>query len=344
MNMKTRILSSIVAACISGTATGLAAGLFPFVLPWDDASPGITDLGARQRKPAGQEGFVRIQDGHLFVGKERWRIFGVNVAFGANFPSHADAEKVAARMAKFGINCVRFHHMDMQASPGGIWKKDLKTFDPEQLDRLDYFIAELKKQGIYSDLNLHVSRTYPDRPKSEKEGNPNYDAGVDNFSTPLIALQKGYARELLNHTNPYTGKNYLEEPAVALIEINNENALLWTWNNGKLDQAAAPYRAELSELWLRWLQEKYGDASKLAAAWSAGARVAGPELISQNGSASAGGSSSRPAGISSSTARPRPRGRPAMAKWRCEWSNPARRRGTCSSTAAIWRWKPTRTW
>ena len=90
------------------------------------------------------------------------------MAFGANFPTHEDAEKVAGRMAKFGINCVRFHHMDMQTAPTGIFAADGRTLDPDRLDRLDYFIAQLKAHGIYADLNLHVSRTYPDAPPRRK--------------------------------------------------------------------------------------------------------------------------------------------------------------------------------
>jgi len=110
------------------------APMFPFVLPWDDASPGITNMSNLLDKPAGGRGFVVAKEGHLFDGNKRFRIFGVNTVFGANFPTHEDAGKVAARMAKFGINCVRFHHMDMQAAPGGIWSADMKTLDPGQVD------------------------------------------------------------------------------------------------------------------------------------------------------------------------------------------------------------------
>ena len=90
------------------TACASAADMFPFTLPWDDASPTVISLAHLNDKPAGKAGFVKVKDGHLFVGDKRFRIFGVNVCFGANFPTHEAAEKVAARMAKFGINCVRF--------------------------------------------------------------------------------------------------------------------------------------------------------------------------------------------------------------------------------------------
>lgn len=253
--------------------------MFPFAPPWDDASPSVTNVREWLDAPAGKHGFVSVRDGHLAVGDKRIRFFGVNMCFGANFPTHDAAERIAGRLAKFGINCVRFHHMDMFNAPDGIFANDGVTLDPERLDRLDYFISQLKNHGIYSNLNLHVSRTYPDRPKSEKVGNQSFDKGVDNFSAKLIALQKDFARDLLSHVNPYTGNAYAQEPAVALVEINNENGLLHSWEIGALDGAAQPYRDELGELWTKWLLEKYADRADIETAWSQGERPAGPELL-----------------------------------------------------------------
>ncbi|MEO6810864.1 MAG: carbohydrate binding domain-containing protein [Isosphaeraceae bacterium] len=261
---------------------GLAAGkepppLIPFVLPWDDHGAGPTNVSAWLDKPAGAHGPVVVKDGHLFDGRKRLRLLGVNVAFGANFPKHDDASKVAARMAKFGINCVRFHHMDMQTTPSGVFSKDGCTLDPSQLDKLDFFIAELKKNGIYTDLNLHVSRTYPDRPKWE--GMPGFFKGVDNFDPSMIAMQRQYARDLLTHRNPYTKTRYIDEPAVALIEINNENALIQDWWGGRLDAMPSVYKDELARQWNAWLSAKYPDAESLRRAWGAFETPLGAEIL-----------------------------------------------------------------
>jgi hypothetical protein len=254
--------------------------LFPFVLPWDDAGAGITNVSGLLEKPAGGRGFVVAKEGHLFEGEKRFRIFGVNTAFGASFPTHAHAEKIAARMAKYGINCVRFHHMDNQAAPNGIWNADLKTFDAGQLDKLDYFIAQLKKNGVYADLNLHVSRSYPGMPKWE--GMPGYFKGVDNFYPPMIAMQHDYARQLLKHVNPYTHCAYADEPAVAIIEINNENGLISEWWGGSLDTMPDAYGAELDARWNRWLQTKYPARIELEHAWSAGQEPLEAEMLKES--------------------------------------------------------------
>ncbi|MDD5351218.1 MAG: cellulase family glycosylhydrolase, partial [Chthoniobacteraceae bacterium] len=206
---------------------------FPFVLPWDDATPGVTDMSGLLEKPAGSHGFIQARDGHLFADGKRIRFFGVNTVFGANFPTHEAAEKIAARMAKFGINCVRFHHMDNRAAPSGIWNEDMRTLNAGQLDKLDYFIAQLKAHGIYSDLNLHVSRVYPGMPEWKEA--PGFSKGVDLFYPPMLEMQRDYARQLLRHVNPYTHTAYADEPAVALVEINNENGLIEEWNHGALD-------------------------------------------------------------------------------------------------------------
>ena len=70
------------------------------------------------------------------------------------------------------INCVRLHFMDtwyknfMDERKQGILADDAETqrkLSPEQLDKLDYLIAALKKHGIYVNMNLHVGRTLDER-------------------------------------------------------------------------------------------------------------------------------------------------------------------------------------
>ena len=200
MAKKSIVLATMASAWVLQLTVGTASArqgaepppLFPFVLPWDDASVGVTNMSGLIEKPAGKHGPIQARDGHFFAGESRIRFFGVNLCFGANFPSHDEADQVAARMAKFGINCVRFHHMDTSVSPSGLLKSDRLTIDPERLEKLDYLIARLKENGIYVNLNLHVGKPYPGLPTWDDM--PSYGKGVDNFDPAMISQQKDYAR------------------------------------------------------------------------------------------------------------------------------------------------------
>ena len=55
---------------------------------------------------------IKIKNGHFYYKNKEVKFFGTNVAYAAAFPEKEDAPKIAKRMAKLGINVVRFHHMD----------------------------------------------------------------------------------------------------------------------------------------------------------------------------------------------------------------------------------------
>ncbi len=269
------------------------APLFPFVIPWDDDAPGtITDVSFLNAKPAGVHGYVVAKNGHFVetnTGK-RVRFLGVNFAAKDAFPSHADAEKVAARLANLGINIVRLHHMDNSdwGQNASIWDyayQDRQHLDAAQLDKLDYFVAQLKENGVYVNLNLHVSRQFSavdGFPASVSQIPTSFDKRVDEFDPRMIQLQKNYARDLLTHINPYTHLPYVSDPAVAVIEINNENSLVGdpgTTLGAGLDTLPEPFRGELTGLWNDWLVKKYGANAKLQAAWTADSTPTGPGLL-----------------------------------------------------------------
>jgi hypothetical protein len=182
--------------------------------------------------PAGKHGFVKVENGHLVTGDgQRIRFWGVNVTDWSRgsrqIPAKEDAPLWAATLARYGVNSVRFQFLDLQVPRGLIKSGDnTRSLDPEQLDREDFFIAELEKHGIYIDFNLLVGRPFLD-------GDGVHDAkllhqgakGTSFFDAKLIELQKEYAQQLLGHLNPYTKLQYTNDPAVAIVEINNENAI-----------------------------------------------------------------------------------------------------------------------
>lgn len=281
----------LIGGLLAGGALQAAAdsgSFFPFVIPWDDAtSKTPTDVSFLNRTVEP----VVSRDGH-FYGKtsgKRIRFVAVSFAAKANFPTHADAEKVAARMAKYGINLVRMHHMDNEWGPDdSIWDwsfPDHQHINPDHRDRMDYLVAQLEKHGIYVDINLHVSRQFTQAdgfPASVEDIPFGYDKRVDQFDTRMIELQKDYARDLLTHVNPYTHKAYIDDPGVAMVEINNENSLEgdpWSTIGGGLDHLPAPFDAELTGLWNNWLHKTYGTDDAMGEAWTKGVTPQGPSIV-----------------------------------------------------------------
>lgn len=246
------------------------------------------------KEPAGQGGFITVKDGHLVKADgSRFRIWGVNLTGwtrgSANLPPKDQAEAWAAAMARVGINCVRMHFLDLPtrdpqktAALEAEWRKaedsgqrsrrrpvglidgtrdDNQAFDAEALDRLDYFVFQLKRHGIYTNLNLNVGMRY-----TAADGVPDADVirldkAYTYISERMIELQKNYARMLLTHHNPYTDTDYRHEPAVATVEIVNENSILefWmrNWLRGELTKEGPAYQLDFTPLYAKQLDGMY---------------------------------------------------------------------------------------
>ena len=280
-----------VVFCMALCARAIAAEPFPFVIPWDDASPSFVNVSSLNDGDAGKNGFIVVKDGHFVESKtgQRLRFFAVNLAAGSAFPVHADAEKLAGRLAKYGVNLVRLHHMDngwsQPVSLIDFSYKDRQHLNPEQLDRLDYLIYQLKMHGIYCNINLHVSRTFGEGdgfPASIAQVHFDFDKRIDYFDKKMIELQKDYAKNLLAHVNPYTHQPYTAEPAVLNVEFTNEDSLLgdpWSGLGHGLSDLPAPFSTELQDQWNDWLGKKYTSTDRIVKAWTAGIPPSGPEML-----------------------------------------------------------------
>ncbi len=251
------------------------------------ASP--VDVSFLLDAPAGKHGFIRVENGHLATAEgQRIRFWGVNITDWSKgsrqIPAKQDAPLWAATLARFGVNSVRFQFLDLEAPRGLIeaGQGNTRTLDPDQVDREDFFIAELEKRGIYIDFNLLVGRPFT-------EGDGVRDAsllhegskGTSIYDAKLIGLQKEYARELLDHLNPYTQRKYTQDPAVAIVEINNEDAI-----DVGFHAPSAFYKDELDGLYNQWLAQHRTPRQLASLRHSAGVAGAAPvPLIDRRGEA-----------------------------------------------------------
>ena len=260
----------LVQLLVSG-AIGSEPEFKPFAVDWNSPPDSPASVAFLLDPPAGKDGFVRITDGHLMrPSGKRLRIWGVNITGKATLPAKDAASRLAAHLARCGINCVRFHFLDRPAPQGLIdaRRDDTRALAPAQLDRLDFFVAELKKRGIYTDLNLNVGRTYKAGDGVRDHDLLGFAKALTYFDPRLIELQKEYARQLLTHRNSYTGNEYRYERAVAIIELVNENSLVESWFSGRLlgkntqknpgtwTDIPASYEKALTERYNGWLRER----------------------------------------------------------------------------------------
>jgi hypothetical protein len=231
----------------------------PYTIPWDDAIVDISFVFA-QEKPAGKHGFLGVKgDRFVFGDGTEARFWGTCMSSGANFPPREYAEKVAERLAKFGVNMVRLTQLDVEWSIPNIFQftkgptiKDTQSFDPRSMDRLDYFVYCLKQHGIYIYLDQMTHRRFrpgdnadsvDQFPKWEAEG---YPGPYTNFDPRLIELQKNLSHSLWTHYNPYTKLTYKEDPVFALTLIANTNDLFWR------DVTIEPYRTRFEQMFRQW--------------------------------------------------------------------------------------------
>jgi hypothetical protein len=230
---------------------------YPFAVDQDRLSgaPDFSFLNqpitAKDRVVVRNGRFVRAADGSLV------RFFGVNLAFGANFPEPQDAARVAKRLRRLGVNLVRLHHMDSSPDSNPETARSIlttspyPTFNPVAVGRLRGLLDALKAEGIYADLNLHVGYTF----RSDVDQVPAFPDGapLPNQSKPLHIFYPRMVDLQLQYTHDLIAALKLKgDPVLAVVEIDNETSLLQAWGSRLLDKAiVGDYRME----WLRQWRE-----------------------------------------------------------------------------------------
>ncbi len=241
-----------------------------------------TEIGMQDwlEKPAGRHGRITRRGEQLIYHGQAIKLWGVNLCYSACAPNKELAEKRAHFYAQYGINAVRLHKYADGPGWAGIQSKDsFAELDPKGLDRMDYQVAKFKEQGIYVKLSAHfgaqklgpADKQYV--PYLEEFGS--FSNGQDRITTPHSAvhyapelqdLQIRQAVNLLKHKNPYTGLRYAEDPAVAFIEIINEQSILFYSSMEPL-KVSATLRRYVGKRFCQWLRDRYGSQAELERAW-----------------------------------------------------------------------------
>jgi len=184
-------------------------GWWPLEPGPDAFGDALLDLRGMNEEVAGRSGPVRRAGAGLVTGDGKpVRFWAVNVGPGVVRSGRPSVLAVAKRLARSGVNLVRIHG---------------PVRDRDYLDRLHFFVHSLKEEGIYTHLSFFFPLWIDPHPFARL------------FFDPEVQERwRGSAKLLLSTENPYTGLPLAKDPAVAFVEIVNEDSLLfWTFKPGE---------------------------------------------------------------------------------------------------------------
>jgi hypothetical protein len=232
-------------------------------------------------QPAGKHGRILRQGDQLVYRGRPIRLWGLNLCYGTCAPEKDLADRRAAFYRKYGINSVRLHKFADGPGWAGIQSKEsFAHFDADALDRMDYQVARLKEAGIFVNLSAHFGtqklgpadkQVVPFLEEFGRFGGgdaPRVETphSAVHYSPELQDLQTLQIVNLLKHRNPYTKLTYAEDPAIAYVEIINEQSILFYSSMAPL-KASPTLRKQVAGRFCQWLRKKYGSQAQLAAAW-----------------------------------------------------------------------------
>ena len=225
------------------------------------------DLRSLNEPLAGQSGFVRLsKDGNSFVLGDGTpaRFWAVGSGVFQN-PNVEEVRRHVRFLARMGVNMVRLH---AQISPPGPNSK-LTDVNEKEIDGIWRFVSEARKQGIY----VTISPYWANSADAARWGIAGHDApgalwGLLFFDETLQKGYKAWASALYTRSNPYTGVPLAKDSSVAIIQVQNEDSLLF-WTTGTLKPAQ---QAALARKFAAWLKEKYGSLDGAKKAWSGSTR------------------------------------------------------------------------
>ncbi|NET08840.1 MAG: hypothetical protein F6K16_29910 [Symploca sp. SIO2B6] len=220
----------------------------------------LLDLRGLNEAIAGETGFVRrSDDGRDFVKGDGTplRFWAINSEVWSRSPE--SLVNHAKFLAKRGVNMVRWH--------GNIPSQDegapLAAINVEERERLWQYVAAMKQEGIYLTLSPYYSLWM--KPQSQwvtpRSGDDMH--GLLFFDPELQAAYKEWLKQLLIPVNPHTGLALKDDPAIAILQLQNEDSLLfWTLKNLQGEDLAL-----LQQRFGDWLKERYGSLSQAVEPW-----------------------------------------------------------------------------
>ncbi len=256
--------ASWVCALLLAMGAGItAADSWDFSPPPDTFDPAsCLDLRSLNEQVAGISGFVKLSpDGSSFVLGDGTpaRFWAINGRGGPVDGGKADDIDHEARfLAKHGVNLMRVF---VQLSPSD---EPVTHVNAQQISIAQQCVSIMKKYGIYTVISPYWA-CCDIKPSWGIANHPGASWGVLFVDKSLQEGYRAWMKALLADSNPYTGIPLGRDPAVALIELQNEDSLLfWTMTGFNKGQPYDELRTDFGD----FAKKKYGSIDAALKAWS----------------------------------------------------------------------------
>lgn len=268
-----RYLSLLLLAPLVALAADPAT--WSFTPPRDPfAADALLELRSLNEKVAGEKGFITVgADGEFRLGSgERVRFWGVNTNVGREKPwvarprwskDEPSLDYHAKFLARRGVNMVRLHaHLnpDVKANP----KAAPGDINAKERDWIWRTVAAMKQEGIYTTVSPYWANTLQIGKEWGLPGGTDQGShGLLFFDETLQTAYKAWWKALVSEKNPYTGVPLAQDASLAILQLQNEDSLLfWTSNGIKGEQ-----RKRLGKKFAAWATKKYGSLDATLTAW-----------------------------------------------------------------------------
>lgn len=189
-------------------------------------------------------------------------------------PTDRAAIRAAAKhLARCGYNALRIHGVEHWLMAGIV---GAARFDPARLDLFDYFLSELKSNGVFWVINIMSYNLFVDMNGATNR----FTYTADTTTKSRIYTEQNIrdnwrdgVNALMNRVNPYTGINMLQDPALLFFAVYNEQSTTFcattafpnVWKTRTTGATAA------AMTWPEWLADAsksgYANVSALNTAW-----------------------------------------------------------------------------
>jgi hypothetical protein len=276
--MTHRIRSTVLAALLAVSPSIVRAAepgydpadTWPFA-PKEDkyAADCLLDLRDMNEKAAGEHGVIRLAEGGMSFVRGDGQPIRFWAANAGGQEKQADIDDQLRFLAKKGVNMIRLHRSLPNPKEGS----RITDVDEKEIDTIFRYVAAAKRNGIYVTLSPYWAAF--NAPKSWNIADYANTSlwGIMFFNDELQDGYRAWTKELYTRVNPYTGVALKDEPAIGIIQVMNEDSLLfWTFQGIKPAQMKI-----LGKKYAAWLTTKYGSPEKALAAWG-GERAKGDDL------------------------------------------------------------------